>query len=245
MNGSSFDSSAWDPTRAPNHVQTPVQPKQEWSPVATDGNLFLSRSALEFAVYDRQHNYGRWPLTDEGYYYACQTYEAHRQSRAHGMAYTATGYQDPIRLGLPTQPAVKSQSYGAPLSYIGGTRRILAWATATEQRSPTLTTLVWVGAVLAMVVLWAFLVFWYFFIFGLFGVFVIPYRLVRRSQRKSVHIQQTSLATQQAMLQQVAAQQQAILQHQAIVQGQQQAAYPAPQQLPGAPRPLPPPQPYE
>jgi hypothetical protein len=37
-------------------------------------------------------------------------------------------------------------------------------------------------------------------IFGVFGVFTFPFRLMRRSQRKSQHLQQVSLATQQAIL---------------------------------------------
>jgi GAF domain-containing protein len=63
---------------------------------------------------------------------------------------------------------------------------------------------------------------WYIVVFGLFGVFTFPFRLMRRSQRKSQHVQQVSLATQQAMFaqqqQQMYAQQQALWAQQ---QGQQ------------------------
>ena len=74
-------------------------------------------------------------------------------------------------------------------------------------------------------------------IFGLFGLLMIPWRLIRRSQRKNLHVQQTSLATQQAMLQQMATQQQQI-------QRQQQGHFPPPPgQIvpPNAPPAIPPP----
>jgi hypothetical protein len=192
--------------------------------LAQAGNLTLSQSAHEYAVYDAVNTFGRWPVTAEGYSYAFQTYEAHRQSVAHGIAYSATGYQDPARLGLPTEAKIKSKSYAAPLSYVGSTRRIVSWASGTERRSPAFAVLTWVLASIALVLVWTFLLIWYVIIFGLFGVFVIPYRLVRRSQRKSTHVQQTSLATQQAMLQQMSVQQQILAQQ---IQGQQQP-YPQP-----------------
>ena len=143
-----------------------------------------------------------------GYRYATETYQAHAQSLAHGIAYTATGYQDPARLGLPTEAAIKSTTYASPMSYIGSTRRILAWAKKTSERSPSMMVVVWVAAAFAFLFMWSFLVIWYFIVFVLFGIFMIPYRLVRRSQRKALHVQQTTLATQQAMLQQMAGQQQ-------------------------------------
>jgi hypothetical protein len=191
-------------------------PVVEWTAVAMAGELVLGQSAAEYAVYNRQYTFGRWPRTDEGYQLAVQTYDAHRQSLAHGIAFTAAGYQDPERLGLPTEPAIVSITYAAPLSYVGSTRRILTWATKAARRTPSLAALTWVGSIVALVAVWIFLVFWYALIFGIFGIFVIPYRLIRRSQRKSVHVQRTSLATQQAMLQQMseqlAAQQQLVAQ---------------------------------
>jgi hypothetical protein len=199
-------------------------PVEAWKIVANTGVLCLGQSPQEYAVYDDRTSYGRWPLTEEGHRYAVQTYEAHRQSRLHGVAYSATGYQDPARLGLPTDPVMKSKSYSSPLSYVGSTRRIVSWAKNSEDRSPAFSAAIWMTAVLALILVWVFLVFWYVLIFGVFGIFVIPYRLVRRSQRKGVHVQQTALATQQAMLQQMAAQRQAVAHQMA----QQNSPYPPP-----------------
>jgi hypothetical protein len=199
------------PTAVAAVQQQSTQAIQAWTVLAAAGALLLSKSDREYAVYDEQHTYGRWPLTEEGYRYAVQTYEAHQQSRGHGLAYQATGYQDPDRLRLPTDPVVKSQTYASPMSYVGSTRRILAWANKADKRSGGMSVLVWTAAVLALIFMWSILAMWYVIIFVLFGVFVIPYRLVRRSQRKNLHVQKTTLATQQAMLQQMAQQQQNLM----------------------------------
>ena len=217
---------------APQAGATPPQVVTEsWTMLASTGGLTMAQSAIEYAVYDGATSYGRWPLTEEGHRYATQTYQAHAQSLAHGVAFTATGYQDPSRLGLPTEAAIKSQTYAAPLSYVGSTRRIVAWANKTSERSPSLKVLVWIAAALAMIFMWSFLATWYLITFGIFGIFVIPYRLVRRSQRKALHVQQTTLATQQAMLQHMASQQQPAYQpatHQ-VQTGVQLPAPPPPQ----------------
>ena len=229
-------------------VPTPAPapaPVETWTLVASTGDLHFGQSNYAYAVYGNTVTHGRWPLTPQGYQAAFQTYEAHRQSLAHGIAYTTTGYQDPVRLGLPTEPVIKSKSYAAPLSYVGSTRRIAAWANGTGNRNPSMTVVAWVVAAIALIVVWAFLLVWYSIIFGLFGIFVIPYRLVRRSQRKSTHVQQTTLATQQAMLQQMQAQQQAMVQQawaQQPVQYRQQAHYPQ-QQLQHPPQQVQYPQP--
>ncbi len=157
-----------------------------------------------------------------------ETYEAHRQSLAHGLAYSAAGAQDPDRLRLPTEPVMTSQTYASPMSYVGSTRRIVAWAAAAGVRNAGVAVLVWSVAVMAMLCMWAFLVFWYVIVFGLFGVFVFPFRAVRRSQRKSHHVQRQTLATQQAMLQQ----QQAMIQQMVHLQGGMRQHPPAPPQLP-------------
>jgi hypothetical protein len=191
----------------------PSDVAQVWTVLASDGVLALSQSPKEYAVYNQNSFLGTWELTPEGYRYASETYEAHRQSAAHGVAYTATGYQDPQRLGLPTDPILKSKTYASPMSYVGSTRRILAWSSKLAKRSPSFAVLGWTAGVLAMLFMWTFLLFWYLIVFGLFGILMIPWRLIRRSQRKNLHVQQTSLATQQAMLQQMAAQQQEIERH--------------------------------
>lgn len=162
----------------------PQQATQAWTVVASHGALVLGQSANEYAVYDQQNIFGRWPLTSEGYRYAVQTYESHQQSVAHGLAYTVTGYQDPARLGLPTEAVIKSKTYASPMSYVGSTRRIAAWMTKAAKRSPAYAVLAWVFGILAMLIMWVFLVFWYFVVFVLFGVFTFPYRFIRRSQRK-------------------------------------------------------------
>jgi len=229
---------------SPSPVRPPA-PEPSWSVLAHSGTLVLSRSTLEFVVYTPQAVFGRWPVTEEGYRHAAETFEAHRQSLAHGIAYTATGYRDPGRAGLPEEPVVRSKTYASPLSYVGSTRRIVAWARELAARSPSYAILGWCAAMVALLAVWAFLLFWYFVIFFLFGIFVIPYRLVRRSQRKSLHVQQTSLATQQAMLQQMAAQQMAAQQMAAQQMAQlQPPAWPAAHQPSrSTPSARPPPQP--
>ena len=179
-----------------------VSPGNNWTILASTGRLVIGRSETEFAVYDGTTTYGRWPLTEQGHQLAAQMYNAYAHSPAAGLAYSVTGYQDPARLGLPTEPAIKSQTYSAPLSFVGSTRRIVSWASKTAQRSSALAVLAWAGGILFLILAWVFILAWYLVVFGLFGVFVIPYRLVRRSQRKSLHVQRTALATQQAMLQQ-------------------------------------------
>lgn len=182
--------------------QSPVT----WTLLAATGSLALAQSDREYAVYDQNNQYGRWPKTADGYRFASETYGAHAQSFAHGAAYVATGYQDPDRLGLPTEPVIKSKTYASPMSFTGSARRIGSWATKTGQRSPMYSALAWALAVIAILFTWAFVAVWYIIIFGIFGVFMFPYRLIRRSSRKSLHMQSTMLATQQAMLQQQAQQ---------------------------------------
>jgi hypothetical protein len=188
----------------------------KWTVLQAHGGLALAESETEYAVYDQAATYGRWPKNPEGHRFANETFGAHTQSAVHGLAYAATGYQDPARLGLPTTPVLKSQTYASPMSYVGSTRRIVAWAMSMSKRNPGLAVLGWVLAVLTLLIAWAVIGVWYVLIFGVFGIFMFPYRLIRRSQRKSHHIQKTALATQQAMLQQ----QQALLQQQ---MAQQQA----------------------
>jgi hypothetical protein len=207
--------------------------------IAATGAIIFAKSTQEYAVYDQTTTYGRWPLTDEGYKYAFQTYQAYQQSPAHGVAYQATGYQDPQRLGLPTEPVIKSETYASPMSYVGSTRRIVSWASKTAQRSPTYAALAWILGAFALLFMWSFLLVWYFVVFFLFGIFMIPYRLVRRSQRKSLHVQKTTLATQQAMLQQMAQQQQQVVAQQPIAAPYAQvgsaALPPPPSAIPPAP----------
>lgn len=81
------------------------------------------------------------------------------------------------------------ETYASPMSFVGSARRLLRW------RGP----LKLVGIVLLPFV-WAALVFWYVLAFGIFGIVTIPFRLIRRGQRKSLATQQRMLAEQRAQL---------------------------------------------
>jgi hypothetical protein len=203
-------------------------PSPSWTVLSASGPLVFAQSEHEYSVYDQHNTYGRWPRTADGYRFANETFAAHSQSLAHGVAYTAAGYRDPVAVGMPVDPVLKSKSYAAPLSFIGSSRRLIAWATKLATRSPAYAVLGWVLAVVAIILAWMFIAVWYSVIFGLFGVFVIPYRLIRRSSRKSLHVQQTALATQQAMYQQMAMMQQRAVNQPYTYSGQYSAGVPLP-----------------
>lgn len=120
--------------RTPLVPSPAAQVTASWNLLAATGPLMLAESAFEYSVYDQQRTYGRWPKTPEGYKFAGETYSAYAQSLGHGVAFTASGYQDPARLGLPTDPVLKSQTYSSPLSFVGSTRRLIAWASKASQR---------------------------------------------------------------------------------------------------------------
>jgi hypothetical protein len=107
----------------------------------------------------------------------------------------------PVAPMLPQMPVVKGKSYAAPLSFVGSTRRIGALIARLANGNAGIAVALWLTlGWTAISAAWAFIACWYVVIFGLFGIFTFPYRLVRRSQRKSQHLQQVTLATQQAML---------------------------------------------
>jgi hypothetical protein len=217
---------------------SPSSQSPSWTVLSASGPLVLAQSEQEYSVYDQRNSYGRWPRTEEGYRFDSETFAAHSQSLAHGVAYTATGYRDPVALGLPVDPVIKSKSYAAPLSFVGSSRRLIAWASKLAKRSPAYAVLGWVLATIAILAAWSFILVWYMVIFGLFGIFVIPYRLIRRSSRKSLHVQQTTLATQQAMYQKMATMQQVANQQPYMAPGQPLGGPALPP--PGAPPSLPP-----
>ena len=99
---------------------------------------------------------------------------------------------------VPENPILTKQTYASPMSYAGSTKRMLAWA--RQDRSTGAQIAVWTAVIVGLLIVWAFLAAWYVLIFGLFGLFVIPYRLIRRSQRKSAQVQRAQLATMQAMM---------------------------------------------
>lgn len=70
-----------------------------------------------------------------------------------------------------------AQTVSSPMSFVGSTKRILSWAAGSIPKQIT----AWV----ALPPVWLFLVFWYIIVLGIFGIFTIPYRFIRRSQRKS------------------------------------------------------------
>ena len=104
----------------------------------------------------------------------------------------------PPREIVPQTPILSKQTYASPMSFVGATKRILTWA--DKPRSTGLAVTVWASVILSLVLVWALLACWYVVIFGLFGIFTFPYRLIRRSQRKSQHVQRAQLATMQAMM---------------------------------------------
>jgi len=170
-----------------------------WRPIMVEGPLIFAQSPREYAVYDGNHVYGRWPLAPEYYAQALNMFQAYRQSYLSGLAYTATGRLGPRAVGLPSTPYLESKSYAAPLSFVGSTRRVIAWTKGVTERNPAMGVPAWIAGGIFLVMAWWFILLWYFVIFGIFGIFVIPFRLVRRSQRKALHVQETALATQQAM----------------------------------------------
>lgn len=106
------------------------------------------------------------------------------------MANTATVTESEF----PQRPVMVRKSYASPLSFMGSTQRLI-WGTDSWPWWVAVPTLV-----LVLPVVWCALLMWYAVIFGVFGVFVMPYRLHRRAQRKAAHVATVSLATQQAML---------------------------------------------
>ena len=120
----------------------------------------------------------------------------------------------PTAAGLvPDAPIMRKQTYAAPLSYVGYTRRALAWVKRTGT-NPVSAGLAWTAMVIATAAMWlVVLPIWYFVTLVIFGWFMVPFRLIRRSHRKQEHLQRQQLATMQAMMLQ---QQQAIAQSQRL-----------------------------
>ena len=98
----------------------------------------------------------------------------------------------------PTLPKIQKKSYASPMSYVGISRRMIAFA-RRNSNPPAKGVVAWTIGIAAMLIMWSVITMWYVLIFGVFGLLVIPFRLIRRSQRKSLHVQQQQLATMQAM----------------------------------------------
>jgi hypothetical protein len=84
------------------------------------------------------------------------------------------------RTPLPSERAVVA----APMSFAGSAERIWLLTSYSPAgpgwKAGTLTALVYVGVILGIVVAWAVVLAWYF----LWGIWLIPYRVIRRGQRK-------------------------------------------------------------
>lgn len=71
----------------------------------------------------------------------------------------------------------------SPLSFAGSAQRI--WKMTSSDNNVIRWLLLVPIAVLLILTIWSIVVVWYVIIFGLFGIFVIPFRLWRRSVRKT------------------------------------------------------------
>jgi Flp pilus assembly protein TadB len=102
----------------------------------------------------------------------------------------------------PGPPAVMgSRTYSAAFSYIGSTRRIIAATRrAVATSHPAVKVLVWAMAIVVLIVVWALVTCWYVVTFGLLWFVMIPWRIIRRGQRRNRHLmeQQTTLMRQMA-----------------------------------------------
>jgi Flp pilus assembly protein TadB len=100
---------------------------------------------------------------------------------------------------VPDKPIMAKQTYAASMSYVGSARRITAWVRKTGNTTATAVA-AWVAASFAILAMWAVVTAWYIVVLGFFGIFTFPYRLIRRGQRKQLHVQKQQLATMQAMM---------------------------------------------
>jgi hypothetical protein len=100
---------------------------------------------------------------------------------------------------IPTTPALDKRTYSSPMSYIGATRRITRFIKEFGD-TPLKAALAWTGGAVAILAMVFVVTLWYFVTVFIFGLYTIPYRLIRRSSRKNLHIQGAQLATMQQMM---------------------------------------------
>ena len=100
-----------------------------WTIEAANGPLVLAHSQNEYAVYDNQQTYGRWPMTDQGHRLATEAYTAF----AHSVA-----LPPPPQEGYPAQPLAQTPPMLTPLRWINiaaligaAVGLLLTWGTAT------------------------------------------------------------------------------------------------------------------
>ena len=97
---------------------------------------------------------------------------------------TPTTFAPLVKIDAPTTfaPLVKTETRGAiiaaPFSFTGSAQRL--WRLAPLDATPGLRLLTRIALVLVITVAWSFIAGWYMF----FGLLVVPYRLIRRGQRK-------------------------------------------------------------
>jgi hypothetical protein len=79
------------------------------------------------------------------------------------------------------------RTYASPLSYLGSARRI--WASSEGWRHHNIATkvLAWVLFPVMLYLAWSVVTVWYLFVVLPFFFVAIPFRLVRRGQRKQDH----------------------------------------------------------
>lgn len=152
------------------------------------------------------------------------------------MTYVPNYSQPPT--AIPQAPALQRRTYASPMSFVGITRRTLAWVNKVGGSSPVAAIAAWSAAALFLPTMYVFLVCWYIVVFGLFGLLMIPWRIIRRGHRKQEHYQQAQLATMQMMM---VNQQQAMLHNAGLAPAAVApppalpTSQPAPPQLPAAP----------
>lgn len=62
---------------------------------------------------------------------------------------------------IPTTPLIQKRTYSSPLSFVGATRRTIAWARRSGSGSLPMGVLAAVAAVLWLLVMYVFIVGWY------------------------------------------------------------------------------------
>lgn len=90
--------------------------------------------------------------------------------------------------------------FSSPMSFVGSTRRAIAWA--TKHDTPAMKIAAWTGVLLWLPLFWTFLALWYLVAFGVFGIITVPVRFFRRSQRKSLALQQQQTELMRQMVEQ-------------------------------------------
>ncbi len=111
------------------------------------------------------------------------------QTTADGL-WSWNGYEWRSTMPVPRE----GQSIAAPLSYVGSAQRI--WRISHNEPRAALVPV----AIFLITCAWVFVTWWYFLIFGVFGIFVIPFRLITRGQRRRLRQSERQHREMMAML---------------------------------------------